>query len=139
MLLARIDEYGKAAWLGLAVLAFLTAWPLGLAIFAFLVASGRTRAWQAEARRSPGRWFNLRGPAERMANRTSAAVSHPSGDEAFKAYRIVELDQLHVQEKESRAFLNRLCLARDKEEFDSFLAEQRRAMVGQPFSDHHGS
>jgi len=43
MLLARIDEYGKAAWLGLVVLAFWAAWPLGLAVFAFLMMSGRAR------------------------------------------------------------------------------------------------
>ena len=31
MLLARTDEYGEAAWLGLAVLTFWAAWPLGVA------------------------------------------------------------------------------------------------------------
>lgn len=67
MLLARMDEYGMAAWLGLTVLAFWAAWPVGLAIFVFLVRSERTRTWREEARRAPGRWLNLRGAAEGMA------------------------------------------------------------------------
>lgn len=40
MLLARMDEYGRGAWLILTVLAFWAAWPLGFAVFAFLVGSG---------------------------------------------------------------------------------------------------
>ncbi len=139
MLLARIDEYGKAAWLGLAVLAFLTAWPLGLAIFAFLVASGRTYAWRQEAPRSPGRWFNLRNGGGTSTGWSSVAASHSSGDGAFDSYRTAKLGQLEEQRKEFQAFLDRLRLARDKMEFDRFMAEQRRAVPGKMLSGQHGS
>ncbi len=137
MLLAW-NDYGKAAWLGSAILAFWAAWPFGLAIFVVLVASGRTRAWRDEARPLPGRWLNLRRATEGTANWTGAAASHSSGNEAFISYRILELNRVQLQEKEFRAFLNRLCLARDNNEFERFLAEQRRAVVGQPLSDQHG-
>ncbi len=60
MLLAKVDELGKLAWLAIAVIAFWTAWPLGLAVLAYLAGSGRLRAWRTEAAGLPGRWFNLR-------------------------------------------------------------------------------
>ena len=139
MLLARIDEYGKAAWLGLVVLAFWAAWPLGLAVFAFLMLSGRARAWRDELRHTPGRWFNLRSGAGVSASRSSGAASRSSGNDAFDAYRVAELSQLEEQEKEFKGFLDRLRLARDKEEFDKFMAEQRRAIAEQPLAEQHGS
>jgi len=129
MLLARMDEYGKTAWLGLTVLAFWIAWPLGLVIFAFLVGSGRTRAWREDTRVSRGLWFNLRGAAEGRASWSGAAASQSSGNNAFDAYRKTELDHLEEQEREFKAFLNRLRQARDKEEFDKFMAEQRQAVA----------
>lgn len=139
MLLARMDEYGKAAWLGLTVLAFWIAWPLGLAIFAFLVGSGRTHAWREDTRVSRGRWFNLRDATGEGANWWSAAASHSSGNKAFDAYRKTELDHLEEQEKEFKAFLDRLRQARDKEEFDRFMAEQRQAVAKRPSFEQLGS
>src|SRR5262245_17397278 len=38
---ARIDEYGKGAWIALMILGFVVWWPLGLAILAFSIGSGR--------------------------------------------------------------------------------------------------
>ena len=139
MLLARMDEYGKAAWLGLTVLAFWVGWPLGLAIFVFLVGSGRTRAWREEARRSPGRWLDLRGAAKGMAIWSRTAASRPSGNDAFDAYRKGELDHLEEQGEEFQAFLGRLRLARDKEEFDGFMAEQRKAVATRLPAEHGGA
>ena len=40
-LAARIDEYGKLAWIALMVLGFIIFWPLGLALLAFIIWSGR--------------------------------------------------------------------------------------------------
>ncbi len=139
MLLARIDEYGKSAWLGLTALAFWAAWPLGLAVFAFLMMSGRTRAWRDEARHASGRWFNLRSGAGGPAIWSSRAAWHRSGNDAFDACRMAALGQFEEQQREFKAFLDRLRLARDKEAFDRFVAEQRRAIAKQPLAEQHGS
>lgn len=117
------------------MLAFWAAWPLGLAMFAFLMMSGRARASRDELRR----WFNLRSGAGVSASRSSRAASRSSGNDAFDAYRMAELSQLEEQEKEFKGFLDRLRLARDKEEFDRFMAEQRRAIAEQPLAEQHGS
>ncbi len=114
MPLARMDEHGEAAWLGLAALAF-------------LVGSGRMQAWREKAFRSPGRWSNLRGAVEGTASWSSTAASRSSGNGAVNACRTVELGRLEVQKKEFRTFLNRLCLARNNEEFDGLVAERRHA------------
>lgn len=139
MLLARMDEYSKAAWLGLTVLAFWIAWPLGLTFFAFLVGSGGTRAWREDTRVLRDRWFNLRGATGEIASWWSAAASQSSGNNAFDAYRKTELDHLEGQEKEFKTFLNRLRQARDKEEFDRFMAEQQQAVAKRPSFEQLGS
>ena len=38
---AKLDEYGKPAWIALIVLGFMAFWPIGLAILAFTIWSGR--------------------------------------------------------------------------------------------------
>jgi len=48
---ARIDEFGKPAWIALMILGFWAWWPLGLAILAFTIGSGRMGCWNHH-----GRW-----------------------------------------------------------------------------------
>ena len=38
---AKLDEFGKPAWIALIVLGFMVWWPLGLVILAFTIGSGR--------------------------------------------------------------------------------------------------
>ena len=38
---ARIDDFGRPAWIALMVLGFIVFWPIGLAILAYLLWSGR--------------------------------------------------------------------------------------------------
>lgn len=127
MPLARMDEYGKAAWL------------LGLAVFAFLLGSGRTRAWREEAHHSPGRSFNLRGAAEGLAIWPGTAAARFNGNNAFDADGKAELDRFEEQGKEFKAFLDWLRSARDKEEFDGFMAKRRQAVATRPPSEHDGA
>ena len=54
MLQAKLDEWGKPAWLSLLVLAFFAGWPLGLAVLAYLAGSGRFPILFAEAARRQG-------------------------------------------------------------------------------------
>lgn len=126
MLQAKLDEWGKPAWLSLLVLGFLAGWPLGLAVLAYLAGSGRLRAWRAEM---PGTWFNLRGPqpGSAWAGRTPwSGRTASSGNRAFDEYRTETMRRLEEEQQEFQAFLDRLRQARDKAEFDEFMAERRR-------------
>ena len=38
---AKLDEFGKPAWIALIVLGFMAWWPLGLSVLAFTIGSGR--------------------------------------------------------------------------------------------------
>lgn len=119
MLQAKLDEWGKPAWISLTVLAFLAAWPLGLAVLAYLAGSGRLQAWRAEL---PGTWSNLRasGPG-----RAWQSWGMSSGNRAFDDYRAETLRRLEEEQREFQAYLDRLRQARDKAEFDQFMAERR--------------
>jgi hypothetical protein len=117
----RLDEYGKAAWIALTILAFWTFWPLGIAALIFLSCSGRIRAWKYESR---GRWrncnnWNLGGRNDRGFRRGS------SGNVAFDEYRRETLRRLEEEQKEFQEYLDRLRAAKDKSEFDQFMAERR--------------
>lgn len=139
MPLAPADEYSNAARVRPAVLAFRTAWPPGLAVFTFLEGCGRTGARRQGTRRSRGRWPDLRGADKGRVDRSSSAALPSSSHEAFGTCRTVGISGLEVQEKECRAFLNRLCLARDQQEFDRVVAEQRHAVSKRPVSKRFGS
>jgi len=85
-----------------------------------LAGSGRLKAWRSEM---PGTWFNLRGA---QSNGTGRGRSAPSGNRAFDAYREETLRRLEEEQQEFQAYLDRLRQARDKAEFDEFMAERRR-------------
>ena len=136
MILARMDEGGKLAWLALTIATFWAAWPLGLALLVFLAASGRLRAWRHEAAGLSNRWLNTRGTAwgtGRFGGGSGGAAAWApfsggsrSGNAAFDAYRDAEMSRLEEEEREFKAFLDRLRKARDKAEFDQFMADRRR-------------
>ena len=135
MLQAKLDEWGKPAWISLMVLAFITGWPLGLAVLAYLAGSGRLRAWRSEM---PGTWFNLRGvsPGKPQSGKFWQGRSASSGNRAFDAYREETLRRLEEEQQEFQSYLDRLRQARDKAEFDEFMAERRRRSdVAEPRSD----
>ena len=52
---ARIDEFGKPAWIALMILSFIWWWPLGLAILAFMIGTGRMGCGNHNGM---GRWQN---------------------------------------------------------------------------------
>ncbi len=53
-----------------------------------------------------------------------------SGNRAFDEYREETLRRLEEEQKEFKEFLTRLRFAKDKSEFDEFLAERRRRSQG---------
>jgi hypothetical protein len=119
-LVARIDDFGKPAWIALTILGFIYWWPLGLAVLAFLIGSGRMSTlrggcvsrWQGgmdEMRTTAGTWWR---PAR-------------SGNQAFDDYRAETLHRLEEEQREFKDFLRRLRMAKDKQEFDQFMEERR--------------
>src|SRR5579885_2315750 len=126
-IVAKIDDWGKPAWIALMILAFIAYWPLGLGMLAYLVWSGRMRCWNHGG---PGRWHN--DGRERMRETMSrwcggaSRRSYSSGNRAFDGYREETLRRLEEEEREFKEFLDRLRQAKDKAEFDQFMAERAR-------------
>src|SRR5438270_7343141 len=129
---ATIDEIGNPAWIALVVLSFIVYWPLGLAMLAFLLWGGRMgcRHYGAGAApgRGPGRWWQ---DAEGAARRWSGGgYARSSGNWAFDEYRTETLRRLEQEQQEFREYLERLRHAKDKAEFDQFMAERGRRNGG---------
>jgi hypothetical protein len=125
---AQLDDIGKPAWIALTVVSFILFWPLGLLVLGFLIGSGRMACWKhGGTDRWQRRMERMQGAAERWGcanNRTS------SGNRAFDEYRAETLRRLEEEQREFMAFLDRLRQAKDKVEFDQFMAEHRRPSNG---------
>jgi hypothetical protein len=115
---ARIDEFGKPAWIVLMILGFWAWWPLGLAILAFTIGSGRMGCWN---HRGMNRW------QDKMRSKVDwwGATAPSSGNRAFDEYRADTLRRLEEEQREFKEFLQRLRFAKDRAEFDQFMAERR--------------
>jgi hypothetical protein len=122
MLIAeKLDELGKPAWIALMILSFFVFWPLGLAVLAFTIWSGRMGCGHYG---SHDRWQRKMGRMqEKMERAWGRAPS--SGNRAFDEYRTDTLRRLEEEQTEFRDFLDRLRFAKDKTEFDQFMAERR--------------
>jgi hypothetical protein len=126
---ARLDEFGKPAWIALIVVGFWAWWPVGLAILAFTIWSGRMGCgyhggyghWQNKKERMQRKmdWMRLRMAGGPWTGAPS------SGNRAFDEYRSETLRRLEEEQREFRDFLERLRFAKDKTEFDQFMAERR--------------
>ena len=121
---ARLDDWGTPAWIGVMVLGFVIFWPIGLAILAYMLWSGRmgcrasrnASAWQ---QRVAGKW-------ERKMERwgMQAKAYQPTGNRAFDEYREETLKRLEEEAEEFQTFLDRLRMAKDKSEFEQFMTER---------------
>jgi len=121
---ARMDELGKPAWIALLVLTFVIAWPIGLALLAYLIWSGRMGCG------SHGRWYGRQEKMERWRENWRRGWGGSSGNAAFDEYRAETLKRLEEEEREFRDFLDRLRKAKDKAEFDQFMADRRNKPQG---------
>jgi hypothetical protein len=125
-IVAKLDELGKPAWIALMILGFVIWWPLGLALLAYIIGSGRmscwkgggVNRWRTESMRAAGTWWQ---PS--------------SGNRAFDEYREETLRRLEEEQREFREFLARLRMAKDKQEFDQFMAERRARTTPPPSSE----
>jgi len=128
---ARIDDFGRPAWIALMVLGFIVFWPIGLAILAYLLWSGRMGCGRHDIEhwreRAAERWDRRRERWERgmQGHWGGRAGMRPSGNRAFDEYRDEALRRLEDEAKEFRDFLERLRMAKDRAEFDDFMRERR--------------
>jgi hypothetical protein len=124
---AKLDELGRPAWIAAMVLGFFIYWPIGLATLAFLIWSGRMGCgsqghWQSKMDR-------MQHKMDWMRSKMGGSGS-PSGNRAFDDYRAETLRRLEEEQREFREFLDRLRFAKDKTEFDEFMAERRNRPAG---------
>jgi len=131
---AKLDELGKPAWIALMVLGFIFWWPLGLVILAFILGSGRMGCWNHHGmERWQGKMQRMQDKMDRFRSRMEGRGAGPgrwndapsSGNHAFDDYRAETLRRLEQEQREFRDFLDQLRMAKDKAEFDQFMADRR--------------
>jgi Protein of unknown function (DUF2852) len=133
VLAEKLDEVGKIGWIAATVAGFWLFWPVGVAILVFLAWSGRMRAWRYANRGQWGQWYNTAPPGQTGRNGKwgggcgwgSRTRYTPSGNRAFDEYREETLRRLEEEQREFVDYLERLRQAKDKAEFDQFMAERR--------------
>jgi hypothetical protein len=143
--LAILMVLGFWVWwpLGLLALAFMIGgwlwWPLGIAFLAFIIWSQKMSCWNHHG---ASRWENKMQRMQDKMDRVRSKVEGmglgggmrggfgwggppSSGNRAFDDYRTETLKRLEDEQREFRDFLDRLRFAKDKTEFDQFMAERR--------------
>lgn len=141
VIVQRIDDYGTPAWIAVTVLGFAIWWPVGLATLAYALGSGRIGSGRigsgqmACGNRSVANWESrvarMQEKVDRMRSRMSATGNGQwwpqasSGNRAFDDYREETFRRLEEEQREFHAFLDRLRVAKDRQEFDAFMAERR--------------
>ncbi len=140
----RLDDIGKPAWIALMVVSFIVWWPIGLATLAFMLWSGRMGCgyhgrmdWSEQRerwRQAREEWREMKRQAReewRAMRRADYAAQRSSGNFAFDDYRAETLKRLEDEQKEFASFLERLRRAKDKAEFDQFMAERGSRPAGE--------
>ena len=133
-LMERLDDIPKPAWIALVVVSFIVFWPIGLALLIYLKWSGRMFCSRH------ARWGHWSTPDGREAREDFRAWRRrnrwgrhgTSGNVAFDEYREETLRKLDEEQREFRDFLDRLRAAKDRAEFDDFMAERRNRPVTEP-------
>ncbi|WP_372422328.1 DUF2852 domain-containing protein [Salinarimonas chemoclinalis] len=100
-----LDERGKGAWIAAIVAGFIVFWPIGLGLLLYMIGSKRMacKAWGRKNRH---------------------AVSGATGNAAFDSYRAETLKRLEEERDAFMSFLEELRQAKDRAEFDQFMARR---------------
>ena len=133
-----LDDIGKPAWIALMIVSFILFWPLGLVVLGYTIGSGRMACWTHD---TGGRWqrrmermqhkmSRMQEAAERWGCGSRTSYRAATGNRAFDEYRAETLRRLEEEQREFIEFLDRLRHAKDKTEFDEFMAERRRRPPG---------
>ena len=121
-------------WIVAMILGFIFWWPLGLIILGIAIGSRKMGCWSG---RGYDRWQDrMQDKMDRMRSKMdSFGQGGPwgsSGNRAFDEYRTETLRRLEEEQREFREFLQRLRMAKDKSEFDQFMAERRNRPAPPP-------
>jgi biopolymer transport protein ExbB/TolQ len=121
---ALIRPAWTPATIALMVLGFMVFWPLGLAMLAYIIWGDRLDGFKADVNRATDNFA-----CSFRKNRHPMRSSHSSGNAAFDDWRDTELSRLDEERKKldemRREFdqhMRDLRMARDREEFDRFMA-----------------
>ena len=128
-----LDDFGKPAWIALTIVSFILFWPVGLVVLGYLIGSGRMGCWAHHGARHGERWQERMSRMQQRMQERAAQWGAPrwggggpsSGNWAFDEYRAETLRRLEEEQRQFREFLDRLRHAKDKAEFDQFMAEMR--------------
>jgi hypothetical protein len=136
----------------LMVLGFVWCWPLGLLLLVFLIARAGRGYWRHPITAGNGpmygsgpmfdwehgsdRWERKIARMQEKMDRVRERMDRvgrsdwfgppSSGNRAFDEYRSETLKRLEEEQREFKDFLARLRFAKDRAEFDQFMAERRR-------------
>jgi hypothetical protein len=118
-LAAWLDQLPTPAWIALAILGFVIWWPLGFAILAYILWSRTMGCFGSGFGPWHGREVSMRQPQDWWP------LPRTSGNQAFDEYRAETLRRLEAEQREFQEFMSRLRMAKDKAEFDQFMAERQ--------------
>lgn len=124
-LIEKIDDLGKPAWIALMVLSFILFWPVGLALLIYLKGSGRMFCSKRYGHWNMPDGRSCREEFRGWKRRAGWGRSSSSGNVAFDEYREETITRLDQEQREFRDFLDKLRAAKDRAEFDQFMAERR--------------
>ena len=117
-----LDDRGRKAWIIAMILGFIFAWPVGLGLLAYMIWSKRM------FNRSCGHTASEHGaPWARHGRHHFGSHFRSSGNAAFDAYKAETIRRLQEEQDAFEAFLQRLRDAKDKSEFDTFMADRAQA------------
>jgi hypothetical protein len=122
-------------WIILTILGFIFWWPVGLALLFFTIGSRKMGCWSQERfeykmQKMQNKMDRVRSQMESFGFRGFSPPS--SGNRAFDEYRMETLRRLEEEQVEFKNFLERLRQAKDKEEFDLFMAQHRQRPTPPP-------
>ncbi len=131
------DGMSRPVAIAFTILGFMFWWPVGLAILFYTLGSrrmgcfGRRRQamYQAQNGQAAPPWADWKswacGTNSGPSARAGAGTGASSGNHAFDEYKAETLRRLEEEQQEFGSFLERLRFAKDKAEFDQFMAERR--------------
>lgn len=146
----------------LMILGFWAWWPLGIVILAFMIWSARMGMgcwshcggghynggdrWERHMGRWQAKMERMQDKIERLRERRERSRGggdwwgrpRSSGNRAFDEYRAETLRRLEDEQREFKEFLERLRFAKDRAEFDQFMAERRNRPNGESPPSHEG-
>ncbi|MEY9756993.1 DUF2852 domain-containing protein [Bradyrhizobium yuanmingense] len=138
-----LDTPWHPGWIAVTILGFIIWWPIGLALLFFTLGSRRMSCWSNQDRwqnKMEKMQYKMDRMRDRMERRGFGFGFGPpsSGNRAFDEYRSETLRRLEEEQVEFKNFLDRLRHAKDKEEFDQFMAQHKTRPTPPPTDQQQG-